>query len=92
MIVAPDFSPSSGSGRYARGGYVPSQRATNRSEGGQNEGGSHYIDENKGSQELVLGRSHYIDENKSTYDPITHYLYEKKAVTGHRRRRAEVKP
>jgi hypothetical protein len=46
-------------------------------EGGQNEGRSHYVDENKGSQKRISGRSHYIYENTSTYESITHYLYDK---------------
>jgi len=60
--------------------YVPIATRPSGSErkGGQNEGRSHYIDENKGQQKEVSGRSHYIDENKSTYDQITHYLHRKK--------------
>jgi len=47
-------------------------------EGGRNEGGSHYIIENKRAGNLISGGSHYLYQNKDSYQVRTHYLYETK--------------
>jgi hypothetical protein len=46
--------------------------------GGENEGRSHYVIENKTEKNLVSGRSHYLDQNKASYHVVAHYIYEKK--------------